>query len=303
MGGVTTAGAQVPSTEDSDARIDRAVRAIADDPRMKDTPPAFLREIADFATGNMLFALLHEMGHALISDLGLPVLGKEEDAVDQFATVAMIKLGTDFTHRTLVNATKGWLFSHRRDLESGEKMAFYDAHGLDLQRAYNVVCLMVGSDPDAFKDLADDTNLPEDRRETCAGDYSNASWSWDKILKPYLRAPDQPRQTVNIIYDEARDPFDLMRNALRATGLLEYTAAYIVDRYAFTKPFTLQVSMCGEPNANWELPTRTLTLCYEMARDFAELYRAYSKESITVIVEGQPSDPAGPSSPTAKGFR
>ena len=28
--------------------------------------------------------------------------------------------------------------------------------------------------------------MPEERRSTCVGDYSNASWSWNKALKPFL---------------------------------------------------------------------------------------------------------------------
>ena len=32
---------------------------------------------------------------------------------------------------------------------------------------------------------------------------------------------------------------------------------------------------CGSPNAGWDPSTRKLTLCYELASDFAELYRGY----------------------------
>ena len=35
-----------------------------------------------FITANAEFTLLHEMGHLLISELQLPVLGREEDAAD-----------------------------------------------------------------------------------------------------------------------------------------------------------------------------------------------------------------------------
>jgi hypothetical protein len=33
---------------------------------------------------------------------------------------------------------------------------------------------------------------------------------------------------------------------------------------------------CGFPNARWDLATRTLTLCYELATEFEDLYRDYS---------------------------
>jgi hypothetical protein len=34
----------------------------------------------EFVAGNMLFVLLHELGHAAITEMGLPVLGRMEDA-------------------------------------------------------------------------------------------------------------------------------------------------------------------------------------------------------------------------------
>ena len=43
----------------------------------------------EFVTGNMLFALAHEMGHVFITEMGLPVLGQEEDAADAHAPRAV----------------------------------------------------------------------------------------------------------------------------------------------------------------------------------------------------------------------
>ena len=60
----------------------------------------------------------------------------------------------------LAEATKGWFLSARRDQKTGGKVVYYDEHGLDQQRAYQIVCLMVGSDKDKFKDLARETKLP-----------------------------------------------------------------------------------------------------------------------------------------------
>ncbi len=53
---------------------------------------------------------------------------------------------------------------------------------MDLQRAYTVVCLMVGSNPGKFASLADAAKLPPERQMTCQDDYLNAKWSW--VLKP-----------------------------------------------------------------------------------------------------------------------
>src|SRR5437868_12862026 len=138
----------------------------------------------------MLFVLLHEMAHALVTEMSLPVLGREEDAADAFAVTTMLKIGTNFSHRVLVEAAKGWFLSDRRSQKQQNPIIYYDEHGIDKVRAYQIVCLMVGSDPDQFKDLADQTKMPEDRQGTCQGDYSNAAWSWNTVLKPHLRGPD-----------------------------------------------------------------------------------------------------------------
>jgi hypothetical protein len=139
----------------------------------------------------MLFALLHEIGHAHIQEMGLPVLGHEEDAADLYAITALLKAGTEVSHNVLVAATEGWFLSATRNEKQNTPLAFYDEHGMDRQRAHGIICMMVGSDPDKFSDLA---KMPDDRQASCAGDYSNASWSWEMALKPHLRAPDQPKQ-------------------------------------------------------------------------------------------------------------
>ena len=125
------------------------------------------QDMAEFVVGNMLFVLLHEMAHVHVTEMGL-VLGREEDAADAFATLALIRMGSQFSHGVLTQAAKGWFLSAEQDERQGHRLAFYDEHGLDRQRAYQIVCLMVGSDPEKFGDLADLVKMPDDRQETDA---------------------------------------------------------------------------------------------------------------------------------------
>ncbi len=222
----------------------------------------------------MLFALLHELGHASVQEMGLPVLGREEDAADSYAITALIKVGTDVSHNMLVQATKGWFLSDARNQKEGIALAFYDEHGLDRQRAYQIICLMVGSDPDKFSDLADKVKMPEDRQGKCQGDYSNASWSWEMALKPHLRAPDHPKQKVNLTYGPAGD-YEVIAQAIKTTGMLEMLADYAANRFVWRRPIGFDVKSCGEPDLHWELSTQKIVVCYEMAQDFANLYRGY----------------------------
>src|SRR5271168_3295563 len=70
------------------ARIDAAALALREsNPRFKGLSPKYVQERAEFVSGNMLFVLLHEMAHVSITQLGLPVLGRMEDAADTFAAL------------------------------------------------------------------------------------------------------------------------------------------------------------------------------------------------------------------------
>jgi hypothetical protein len=132
---------------------------------------------------------------------------------------------------------------------------------------------MVGSDPQKFKDLAEITELPEERQESCKVDFSTATWSWETLLKPHLRAPDQPKQKIEVIYGEAKGRLAMFAQAFRDIRLLETLADFVGDRYAWPRPFAMEMESCGEVGANWR--SRKLKLCYEMAQDFALLYRDY----------------------------
>jgi hypothetical protein len=278
----------LPDAADCEARLEAAIAAVSNHPRVKDVPPAKIRATTEFVLGNSLFTLLHEAAHGLISDLGLPVLGREEDAADAFATVAMLQMKDEFSHRVLVNAAKGWLISDRHSRDSGETIVYYDAHGLDLQRAYNIICLMVGSDPDQFDDLAGEVNLPEERRGTCQGDYSNASWSWNKALTPYLRAPEQERTKYQAVYAKAEGSLDFFEQAFRAAGLLERVTELLADRYNWRKPFGIEARTCGQSSAEWSIPNHKVFFCYELADEFTQLYKLHGEDTLMSL-----SPPAG----------
>jgi len=256
------------------ARVDQVVKELDNDPRLKDLTPQQRRDLIEFVTGNMLFALLHEMGHMHIQEMGLPVLGREEDAADSYAITALLRIATDASHNVLVAATKGWFLSAARNEKEKIALAYYDEHSIDKVRAFQIVCLMVGSDPERFDDLAAMVKMPEDRRESCAGDYSNASWSWETVLKPHLRAPDQPKQKIAVTYGPPGE-YASIAQAIKTIGMLEMLADYAATRFVWRRPVGFDVKSCGEPDLHWDLSTQKVLVCYEMAQDFANLYRGY----------------------------
>jgi Putative metallopeptidase len=118
------------------ARIDAAAVALRENnPRFKGVSLKYVQGLAEFVSGNMLFVLLHEMAHVSITQMGLPVLGRMEDAADTYATLRLIRSGSNFSHRVLTEAAQGWFMADRRDQKAGDKVAYYDDHGLNQQRA------------------------------------------------------------------------------------------------------------------------------------------------------------------------
>jgi hypothetical protein len=269
--------ARVTASRQFQERIAEVARSLKDDRRLKNLSPEDREKAVQFVVGNMLFVTLHELAHAAIADLEIPVLGREEDAADEFAILRMLWVGSPFSHQALADATKGWFFSARRDRKEGEPLAFYDEHSLDQQRAYQIVCLMVGHDPSDMVDLAKEMKLPDDRRESCKGDYAKASASWTAVLQPHRRAPDQPKVEIETIYGEGKGELAVFAQSFRTLKFLETVAGHSADELAWPVPFTLEMQSCGDINARWNDETRKLTLCYELAADFAELGRDFGK--------------------------
>jgi hypothetical protein len=97
------------------ARVDAAAAALASNPKFKRRSPKERQQITEFVAGNMLFVLLHEIGHAVTTQMGIPILGKKEDAADAFAVTRLIKLDSGFSDHVLTEAGKGFFLSARRD--------------------------------------------------------------------------------------------------------------------------------------------------------------------------------------------
>ena len=254
------------------------------DPRYnRGKTPQQIKDGVEFVTGNVLFVLAHETAHALISELGIPVLGREEDAADALATIVALKMGNAFADRVVTNAARGWFLSDQRDRKEGVPNTFYDEHGMDLQRAYYIVCLMVGGQPDKFAGLAEEVKLPEERQGTCQGDYSNASWSWEQALKPHMRKPEDPKTKIEVSYASPGE-YATLAELGRKLQILESVAEWLSDDFVWKRPISLEMQQCGSPGARWELDTKKVVVCYEIIREFVQLHRNYGQMA---LVSGQ----------------
>lgn len=141
------------------------------------------------ALGDLQHTFYHELGHALIDIFDIPSVGREEDAVDQFATLTLLRQGEDGEIAARVAATQ-FRLSAQHGKKNGEPLEFWDEHSFDKQRYYDTLCLIYGKDPGKYADLVP-KKLPAARAERCQGEYEHLDAAWQTLLKPHEK-PSTP---------------------------------------------------------------------------------------------------------------
>ncbi len=238
----------------------------------QDDENAVLADAMAFAMHDASFTMYHEIGHMLVGELGLPVLGKEEDAVDALATIWLLEFDeAEDSYDALIDAADGWYFNAVNSTGSGvEEFSYYSDHSLDIQRAYAMVCMMVGKDPDAFGETADVYEMDSDQQEACGYTYQQAFVSWMSLLEPYM-LEEGYRSEVEVIYEDAGDYEDFAA-ALKDYGILDYAADTVAQSFNLPGPVTFRATQCGEPNAYYSPSESEVIYCYELAEQMFYLY-------------------------------
>jgi hypothetical protein len=141
-----------------------------------------------------VFVFYHELGHALIDVLNLPTTGKEEDTVDEFATILLTSTKDKESARIVLNAAK-WF-----GLYKNSEVPAWAEHAPNEQRVYNIVCLVYGSNPQQFSFLLQQTEMPQERGAACASEYDKKVASWEQLLTPHMaqgnKAPISPQNSA-----------------------------------------------------------------------------------------------------------
>lgn len=82
---------------------------------------------------------------------------------------------------------------------------------------------------------------------------------------------------MDVIYGEAKSELEVYAQTFRTLRFLETIAELATDRFAWRAPIMMEMRSCGGVGARWTISTRPLHICYEMAQDFADLYRDYAQ--------------------------
>jgi hypothetical protein len=147
----------------------------------QETTPAGVTR-ADAIVGPTLEVFLHEAGHAVFDYLSVPILGREEDAADQFAAYLLLQFVKSDARRLIA----GVAYAYHVDASkpSTKTNPFADEHGLPAQRFYNVLCTAYGADSKLFADLVERISPQGKSRRLRV--RVRADWSSDDEADPAL---------------------------------------------------------------------------------------------------------------------
>ena len=217
---------------------------------------------AQFVTSNVVSTFYHEVGHALIDVLALPVLGREEDAADTLSTLLIHDIWEEESAAEMVyhNASAFLLYSAESERE-GYETPYWDEHSLDMQRYYNMVCLFYGANPDDREDIAKDLELPDDRADGCQDEFDQAEASWGGFLEDLT--PTKRSKGFRLVDADPDDPVV----AMIADEIDSLNGAYGLSVWIDVK-----VEPCGEANAFYDSSEEKITLCTEYAEDLVRVW-------------------------------
>lgn len=241
--------------------------------------PALSADQLRFITANAEFTLLHEMGHLLIHELKLPVLGREEDAADQLGFIGLFLLygkqrDADF-YQKLLDVAEYWRLESQRPKPAYEEIQPWDSHALDAQRFYNIACLAYGSDPDRLDWVIQATGLPVERALYCDEEYRQAQYAVQWFEQRLQRPSGSPvRQRIRVLYDEPPSHLSYgpdMLAKVKASGELEAVANKASEMFDLPRDATLRLTSCGAPDAWYDARNAEIVLCYESLEHFHQL--------------------------------
>ncbi len=246
-----------------------------------------------FVLGNIEYVLLHELAHVLIGDLDIPIIGPEENAADYIATATLIRAdlfdapraarAREFLLATANGLATSWDFF----VGAGQEVPYWDSHSLTIQRFYQMICLIYGSNPEEFAQLPGRVGMPEHRAARCPREFERADRSLQWLLENYGRKPGDPDGArIEVEYERApTQASQRVASELRASGIIDNTIRRLHERFTIREPFRITFRRCDQPQAAWIPLDRRVVICYELLDNYYTLGRTRSATNRQTILD------------------
>jgi hypothetical protein len=224
-------------------------------------------ELTQFARDVALHVVLHEIGHGLIREFGIPILANEETMADAFATHYLV---THMPDRAF-DAIKARVTSLQ--IEAGEvardQWPVRGEHDSDARRAYQIAALAVAADRAKYEDIARFVGMSAADIRSAVDYGAEIHRSWRRTLAPLTMPDGLLSKEANVGCDIADDAPELASHM----PLMDELRAQIkrFDWHSFVKV----EFVTGDGGANWNRNARRIKVYSNYLRRFVEQGRRW----------------------------
>lgn len=219
--------------------------------------------VCAFAADVTLHVVLHELGHAVIREFDLMVLGNEETMADAFATHMLTEHFPERAHAAIAARVTSLMIE--ADEVPRDKWTVRGEHDNDARRAYQIAALAIAADSRKYARIAEIVGMSE-RELSRARDYgADIHRAWRRTLSPLMMPAGKRSTEARIRADEATQAFvDAGDPSLGST--IESAIKRIDWHSQVTVDFT-----GGNGGAAWNRSNRTIKVNGEYLRRFIAL--------------------------------
>jgi hypothetical protein len=213
-----------------------------------------------FAADVTLHVVLHELGHAVIREFDLMVLGNEETMADAFATHLLTEHFPERAHAAITARVTSLMIEANE--VPRDQWTIRGEHDNDARRAYQIAALAIAADSQKYASIAEIVGMSE-RDISKACDYgADIHRAWRRTLAPLMMPAGKHSTEARFRADEATRAFveagepSLLSTIESAIQRIDWHSQVTVDFVG------------GEGGAAWSRSARTIKVSGEYLRRF-----------------------------------
>jgi beta-lactamase class A len=235
--------------------------AVPDGRRDANTGEAFSPvPVSVFAADVTLHVVLHELGHAVIREFDLMVLGNEETMADAFATHLLTEHFPEHAVRAISARVRSLMIEANE--VPRDQWTVRGEHDNDARRAYQIAALAIAADKEKYAGVAEIVGMSKPDIDKARDYGSDIHRAWRRTLAPLMMPPGK-------VSKEARFRTDDSTRAFVEAGepSLASTIESSLQRIDWHSQVTVDF-VWSQGGAGWNRSKRTVTVNSEYLERF-----------------------------------
>jgi len=227
-----------------------------------------------FVIANLENTLAHEMGHVILDEFDIPVLGNIESAADQLGIFLFSSLmgGNDNFAEAKLDILQAIADEMRLEwgaMQDQDRENYWSVHPFEPQRFYSMACMIYGSEPHALEHIREYASIPYSRAFYCRDEYETAaqavSWVVSRAGRQTAYKDDPAQRRIKVTYEDAySERTRKILHWLKQTEVIESVMLRAEELFAFQRDIQISVASCQHPEAMWMSGKGEIVLCYQL---------------------------------------